>query len=410
MNKNSILPIFLVVFIDLLGVGILIPVMAPLFMDPSHGFLGNATQSTRAVMLGFLLGSYALAQFFGAPILGGLSDRLGRRKVLMLSIFGSLVGYILFGIGILTRNIPLIFASRLLDGFTGGNIAVAMSAISDISDEKSKAKNFGLVGMAFGFGFIIGPFIGGKLADSSISSWFNSATPFWFAAGLCALNLLMLYIYFKETLHTKVNTPISALTGFKNLAKAMSMKNVRLMFLVVFLYAFGFNFFTQFFQVLLVEKFGFTASRIGDLFAYVGLWIIFTQGILIRPIAKRFAPPQVMQVSLLGLSIALFLILIPTKAYMLLFVLPMVSVFNGLTFPNSTSIISGLAGRESQGEIMGINQSIQAIAMAIPPIISGFIYTIHQSTPIIVGGLSVLLAWIAFQAFQKQSKQVFHEV
>ena len=189
--KAPLLTIFLTVFLDMLGVGIVIPVIAPLLLDPSHNMLSvDYTVEARTILLGFLIAAYPLAQFFGAPMLGALSDRFGRKKLLFISLIGTFAGYILFATAILEQNIYLLFFSRLLDGFTGGNISIALSAISDSSDEKSKAKNFGIVGAAFGLGFILGPYIGGKLADPGIVSWFNASTPFWFAAILTAVNLL----------------------------------------------------------------------------------------------------------------------------------------------------------------------------------------------------------------------------
>ncbi len=405
-----LLPIFLVVFIDLLGIGILIPVIAPLIMDP-HGILPPAigTQE-RAEILGFLLASFALAQFLGAPILGALSDRLGRKIVLIISIAGTLIGYVIFGFGILLGNIFLLFASRILAGFSGGNIAVAMSAIADISDEKSKSKNFGMIGVAFGLGFIIGPFIGGKLSDPTIASWFNNATPFWFAAILSAINIVLMLTIFNETLKTKVFKKISPLTGIKNVAKAFTMPNVRTMFLVSFLYFFGFTFYTQFFQVYLYENFSFTQSQIGDVFAYLGLWVIITQGIIIRFISKWLSSKQVLYFSILSLSLSLLLVLLPRAPELLFFVLPFVAVSNGITVPNMSTIISDLAGKESQGEILGISQSLQSLAFAIPPIISGFVYVLHPTLPVLLGAFFVFLAWILYIYFSKQKQEKFHEV
>ncbi len=407
---KRLLPIFLVVFIDLLGLGILIPVIAPLIMDP-HGILPPAIGSQeRAEVLGFLLASFAIAQFFGAPILGALSDRIGRKKVLIISIAGTLIGYIMFGFGIILNNILILFTSRILAGFAGGNIAVAMSSISDISDEKSKSKNFGLIGVAFGLGFIIGPFIGGKLSDPSIVSWFNNATPFWFAAVLSAINIAMIIFVFKETLKERVHKKISPFTGIRNISKAFKMPSVRTMFLVSFLYFFGFTFYTQFFQVYLYEKFSFTQSQIGDIFAYLGVWVIITQGLLIRHLAKWLTSKQVLRFSILGLSISLLLILIPQKAHLLYFILPLVSVANGLTVPNLSAAISDLAGKESQGEIMGISQSLQSLAFAIPPIISGFVYNVHFTLPVILGGFFVFAAWVLYIFAERQKAEKFHEV
>ncbi len=400
--------IFLTVFIDLLGVGIIIPVLAPLFLNPMSGILPVDYQSailTRQLLLGLLISVYPMAQFFGAPILGAMSDRFGRKKILILSLVGTCIGYLFFGAGIAAASLITLFISRAIDGFTGGNISIALSAIADISDPKEKAKNFGLIGMAFGLGFILGPYIGGKLADPSVVGWFTHSTPFWFAAALTFLNIILVTFRFPETLKNRVQTRISALTGFRNIAKAFRMPNLRTMFLVVFFLTIGFNFFTQFFQVYLIEKFQFTTGNIGDLFAYIGLWIAFGQGVVTRIASKKFKPQQILSVSCVMLSASLLALLIPDKSWMLLIVLPFVAISNGLTQPNSTAMISNLSSKESQGEVLGINQSIQSLGMAIPPIIAGIISTIDRILPIFMASCFVFLAWVIFLAFYSNRKQ-----
>ncbi len=413
MNRRALVPLLMTVFLDLLGLGIVIPIIAPLLLNPTAGLLPMATDNdTRAIVLGLLLAIYPFAQFFGAPILGAWSDRRGRRVVLIVSLLGTAVGYGLFAIGIMTKSLWLLFAARALDGFTGGNLATAQSAIADLSDEKSKARNFGLIGMAFGVGFVIGPYVGGKLADPNILSWFTFATPFWFAAALSIVNVALVWFMFRETMTTMRHTPLSLFTGFRNIGRAFQFPKLRTMFLVAFLFIFGFNFFTQFFQVYLIDKFHLSQSRIGDIFAYVGLWIAIAQGTITRPLARRFRPDQILRWSLLGLAVALPMLLVPPSIAWLLLAIPFVAIFNGLTQPNSLAVVSNQADRESQGEIIGINQSIQSLAMTIPPIISGFIVSIDRSLPIIVAGASVGLAWLVFIMFFHRSHDAstFHEV
>ncbi len=403
LKKISILPIFLTVLIDMIGVGIIIPVFAVILLRPDTGLLPPETaESTRLIMIGFLIAAYPIAQFFGAPILGSLSDRFGRKIILILSLAGTVFGYLLFAYGITANLLIILFLGRILDGFTGGNISIAMSAIADISDAKEKAKNFGLVGMAFGFGFILGPAIGGKLSDSSLVSWFNFATPFWFAAGLTVLNIFFILWKFEETFTSSTKRPMSLLTGFHNIAKAFRLTTLRTMLLVVFLLTLGFNFFTQFFQVFLIQKFAYTQSDIGNIFAFIGLCIAFVQGILTRPLSKRFVPTSIMSFCALGLACTLPALILPSESWMLYVLLPFVAVFNGLTYPNANAIISNLADAESQGEVLGINQSMQALAMAIPPIIAGFIVTIDRNLPILTAGVLTLAAWFVFEfAFRR---------
>lgn len=219
-KNHSIMPIFFVVLLDLIGISIIIPIVAPLLLTSNFAFFSEATsQRAKEIVLGFLLAAFPIALFFGSPILGGLSDRIGRKKFLMFSLIGTFTNYILFALGITFESLPLLFISRFIAGFASGNLAVVFSSIADISDIRSKTKNFGRVGMAFGIGFIIGPFIGGILSDKNLVTWFSAATPIYFAALLSLFNILLVLKVFKETLHTKINTHISLLTGFKNIKK-----------------------------------------------------------------------------------------------------------------------------------------------------------------------------------------------
>jgi DHA1 family tetracycline resistance protein-like MFS transporter len=403
-HRHQLFPIILTVFLDLLGLGIVIPIAAPLLLDVQEGMLPVQTSfSERSIILGLLLGVFSVAQFFGAPILGALADKYGRKKLLLLSIFGTFIGYVLFAIGIMERDIGLCFASRILDGFTGGNISIAMSALADITEEKDRAKNFGLIGMSFGLGFILGPFIGGLLANPQLVSWFNYATPYWFAGVLSLLNIGVMLLMFKETLISRNTAPIKLFSGFSNVSRAFKVKKLRSIFMVLFLIVFGFNFFTQFFQVFLIRKFQFTASDIAYLFAYIGLWLALAQGGFTRPLSKRFSPATLVSWSAVLCAVVFPFLLLPAQSWWLYVIVPFIAIFNGVNTPNLTAIISMQADSGEQGAILGIRQSVLSVAMAIPPIIAGFITTLNVSLPIWAAGICTLLGWALFQfQFVKQ--------
>jgi DHA1 family tetracycline resistance protein-like MFS transporter len=405
-KEFSILPIFLVVLIDMIGIGIIIPIIGPLFLSTNIIFDSSVSFATRAVTLGLLIASYPMAQFFGAPLLGALSDKHGRKKILIISLAGTFLGYILFAVGILTHNLYILFFSRIIDGFTGGNITIAMASVADVSDEKTKVKRFGLVGLSFGLGMVIGPVIGGYLGSSDVVSWFNFSTPFFFAAVLCLVNILLFIFNFKETLHTKKHSEISLLTGFRHIKKAFEYTELRIMFIFVFLFAFGFSFYTQFFQVFLIEKFSYTAAQIGKIFGFMGLWIVLGQGFIVRPLSKRFYPQEILPISVLFVSIAIAFMLLPSNASGLFFIIPIMAIANGLTLPNMNALISNLASKENQGEIMGVSQSIQSFAMAIPPLIAGAFAAIHYVLPVIIGSVTIFMAWLVFVIFFKQKHRM----
>jgi DHA1 family tetracycline resistance protein-like MFS transporter len=398
-KASPLLAVFITVFIDMLGVGIIIPIFAPLIIKNEYGLLSpDSSEASRNLIYGILTATFALFQFFGAPILGALADKHGRKKILRFSLYGTLVGYILFAIAIHLNLLWLLFVARALPGFMGGNISIVLASLADISDPKDRAKNFGLVGMAFGLGFILGPFIGGTLGKLHL------ALPLWATAGLTLVNIILVNIQFPETFQPSGSTAkISLFTGFKNIKRAFAMKELNIIFLTLFLQAFGFSFFMQFFQVFLIKKFDFDQLQIGHLFGYIGIWIAFTQGVLTRYFAGKYNSVQILRISLIGLSTSLFLILGPPAAWMLILTQPLVAIFQGLSQPNLTSIVSILSPKESQGEILGIQQSVQSAAFAIPPIIAGVVATIDVRFPILLAGLSVFFAWVVFAFLFKSS-------
>lgn len=410
-TKPSIIPVFLTVFFDLVGLGIIIPVIAPLLLDPSTGMLpADMTYGTKSLYLGFLIASYPLAQFFGAPILGALSDRHGRKGILTISLVGTCIGYAIFAWGITQQSILILFLSRMLDGFTGGNLAIIQSSISDLADPKNRTKFFGLIGMAFGLGFILGPYIGGRFSDPDFVNGFNDLTgwnvsrlamPFWFATLLSLFNIWFVQKQFRETLKHKKDTPINAFTGFVNIGKALQMKNLRILFLIAFLYTLGFNFYTQFFNVFLIRKFRFTETQIGDFFAWIGICGALVQGFIVRTLAKKYKQHQLLKFSLIIAAVGILMQIFPDQKNYLYWMVPIISIGTGMSFPNLNSLISMQAGPQAQGQVFGINQSIQSIALAAPPIISGYITNIDMNLPIIVSFALLVLAWILFNILYK---------
>jgi DHA1 family tetracycline resistance protein-like MFS transporter len=396
---------------DMAGVGIVLPNLAPLLLSTNAIFTPEVSESVRNIMLGLLIGIYPFSQFFGSPILGALSDKYGRKPVLVLSLLGTVIGYVLFAVGIILRNLPLLFLSRIVDGLTAGNISVANSAIADMTTPENRAKNFGLIGMAFGLGFIIGPFLGGVLSDPRTVSWFDFSTPYFFAALITLGSLVFLKLFFTETLREKQTIRVSAMTGFHNLKKALQLQNLRTVFIVIFLLTLGFNFFTQFSSVFLLEKFKYTQREIGFFFAYVGFWVAIVQGGVTRLVSKRLKPQEVLKIAPFFLSFFLPLLLVPSKSIGLYAVIPFLALCNGLIYPKSTAIISQLSDEKSQGEILGINQSIQAVSHTIPPVLAGFMTNINLNMPIAMAGILTFMGWLVYMKFYRANlRQKFHEV
>lgn len=409
---SPLLALFLTIFIDMLGVGILIPVFPLLVLpfSPDSILPTGWTVQQGFILLGWLSATYPLAQFFGAPILGQLADRFGRKNVLAISISGTVLGYLLFAVGIATKNIPLLFASRLLDGLSGGNVSVAQAGIADISTPKNRARNFGFIGMAFGLGFILGPYIGGKLADPSIVSWFGAQTPFYFTALLSFINVLLILVFLPETLKLAKKARIELNRPFKNIAAAFSRPGIRSVMPTSFLFNGGFTFFTTFFAIVLAQKFKFTTGNTGDYFAYIGLWIAIVQGGFTGLVAKKFKDYQVLRFSIFISSLSLLgYFIIPGSQYGWLFLVPpFLALGNGLTSAFNSSLISRISPKAEQGESLGINASVMALSQAIPAVIAGYVATISDNIPVLVGSISIALAGIAFWVLFKPGRDDQH--
>jgi DHA1 family tetracycline resistance protein-like MFS transporter len=403
LKRNPLFVIYLTMFIDLLGIGILVPVIPQLLGNPdSPQYLLPQGMSLEMgyIILGALVACYPIAQFFASPILGQLSDRYGRRPILMASVTGTAIGYVLFAIGVHTGNLPLLFFSRILDGITGGNLPVAQATIADVTTPENRARNFGRMGAIFGLGFIMGPYIGGQLADSSIVPWFDAATPFWFAAILSTFNAISISLLLQETHPQRSTAALQWGRSLKHIVRAFTMEKLRWFFLVEFLFHGGAGFMVTFFGVYLITRYGFDESGIGNLFAYIGIWIAFTQGVLTPLVHKKWKERSVLSVTFLGTAVTLLLFLLPGPWTVLLFVVPIFAMFNGLTQANVMAYLSRSVGPDVQGEILGINASVSALSQAIPPVLSGIIAAkTSPSMTIVVASVLMIIASLLFMRF-----------
>ncbi len=415
MAGRALPAVFFTIFLDVLGVGVLIPVLPLLVVGPARITPISWSVTEGFILLGWLTAIYPFMQFLSTPILGQLSDRYGRRRILSISLFGTALGYLLFAVGIITKNIPLLFASRALDGITGGNLSVANAVIADVTPPEKRTRNFGLVGAMFGLGFVMGPYIGSKLASPGIEffglfktpEWFGPATPFWFTAGLSIVNVLLILALLPETnKHIERLKKIDLTRSVHNIIKAVTYPGLRVVFPSTFLYWFGFTFFTTFFQVLLIQKLHFTQGNVGDYFAYVGIWIAITQAVITPQVAKRFKNYQVLRFSLIGTGLGLIGTLLATNTTELLLVTPLFAIMNGQTLANSVALVSASADKKVQGEVLGINASVQALAQSIPAAISGYIAAISVSTPVAVGSSIMVCSGIVFWILYRPSRHL----
>ncbi len=397
-SNKTLFTIFFVVFLDLLGLTIAIPVITPLFIDHSFGLFGtDISFKMRTFLLGCIVALYPLMQLFGAPLIGRWSDKVGRKKALIFSLVGTFLGHIMFAVGVMMRNIPMIFASRAIDGVTAGNISVVQSIIADVSSPEDKVKNFGIVGVGIGLGLVLGPALGGVLSDSTLVPWFGPALPFIVASLLAVLNVWFVEKYISETLHHKPTKTLLPELNFKASLKAVfSNTAVRSLYVTTFLFMSGFTFYTQFFQVFAIDRLSLSQSSIGYVFAFVGVCIVLVQGVVVRLLPKKWKIYNIPFSTLLLLGLVLIVMSSSTELWHILMLVPFISVGIGMSMPNIKAMLSNAAQKGIQGEVLGIEQSLNSLANIFPPIIAGVIAGINPNLPMIAAGVVVLLAWMSY--------------
>ncbi|HEV7394900.1 MAG TPA: MFS transporter [Pyrinomonadaceae bacterium] len=366
MSRSPLVVIFTTVFIDLVGFGIVIPVL-PFYAE---GTRFNATPRT----VGLLFASYSIMQLVFSPILGRLSDKYGRRPVLLISIIGTGIGFLILGFA---KTLAMLFIGRILDGITGGNISTAQAYIADVTTKEDRAKGMGLLGAAFGLGFIFGPAIGGIL-----SRW-GIAVPFLFAAGLCFSNAALLYFTLPETVTADHPARVSA-AGGRGLAQLFkSLKQPRLGFVlgIYFLFIVAFSIMTTSFSLYTMFRFGYDAQHNGYLFAYVGLIAVIIQGGLIGRLVKRFGELPLVLTGALCFAASLFAIPFvgPQTGGLLALMIGggIFSLGNSLSTPALTSLASKSVGPAEQGTVLGITQSAASLARAVGPTVAALL--IHSA-------------------------------
>lgn len=370
-HRFTIFIVVITVVIDMLGFGIAFPIL-PVMFDDVELYFGSAIPVQRLEFVyGLLIACFAIFQFIGAPILGAFADRWGRKPVLFISVAGTMLGLILFTWGILKHDLFLLFFGRSIQGLFGGNVAICYSIVADISSTKDKAKNFGLVGVAFGLGIILGGGLGGYLSNPDFLSWFSFSTPFWFLIGLNVINLLLISAYLKETVRKRQEKRVSILSGFRGMVKGFMHPGLTMPYTVVLIHSFAFAFFTHLIPLYVIDKFGFDVSDLGNLFLYVGVWGIFSQAVLIRPVSAKFTEAGVVMFTSVLLILGYALLLVPDDSTYYYWILPILAIAHGLYLSNIAALLSNVGSSGMQGEVLGVYQSLHSVSNAIPPIIGG---------------------------------------
>ncbi|OYQ42642.1 TCR/Tet family MFS transporter [Flavobacterium aurantiibacter] len=380
--------IFITMLIDITGWGIIIPVIPKLIGELINGDISEASKYG-----GWLTFAYAITQFLFAPLIGNLSDKYGRRPIILISLFGFSLDYLLLS---LAPNITWLFIGRILAGVTGASITTASAYIADVSTPENRAKNFGMIGAAFGLGFIIGPVIGGLLGQ------FGSRVPFYAAGVLCMLNFLYGYFILPESLKPanrrnfewKRANPAGAFLNLKRYPKLIGL------ILAIFLLYVGSHAVHSNWSFFTIYKFGWSEKMVGLSLGMVGLLVAIVQGGLIRWINPKLGNERSIYLGLFLYTFGMFLFALATESWMMFaFLIPY--CLGGIAGPALQAVVSGQVPANEQGEIQGTLTSLMSASSIIgPPLMaSTFYFFTHDGAPFqfagapfVLGGFLMLLS------------------
>jgi MFS transporter, DHA1 family, tetracycline resistance protein len=411
MSRSRLSSVLIVVFIDLLGFSLILPLL-PYYAE---------SYRASATVVGLLVAAYAAAQFAGAPILGRLSDRYGRRPILLLSVAGTFLGFVMLGLveplgrGLaslwasatgaaltpaLTNQtiIVVMFASRVLDGLTGGNISVAQAYITDITDESNRAKGLGLIGAAFGLGFIIGPAAGGLL------SRYGFAVPAFAAAALSFANLLAIALFLPESLTPERRAALAgrpsrsfslaALAGALRRPRVGPLLHIRLFF------ALASGTFQSIFSLYALARLGFSAQATAFVLAYVGVLVVLVQGVLVGRLTGRYPERQIIFASSVLLAFSLLGWALTPNLPVLLVVLVPMSVATGLLNTVINSALTKAVYPEEIGGTLGVAASLESLSRILAPSAGGLL--LQQLGPAAPGLVTAaIMAWVVSFAWRR---------
>jgi MFS transporter, DHA1 family, tetracycline resistance protein len=350
--------LFLIVFVDLVGFGLVIPLL------PFYAVrFAAAPQAVTA-----LLAMYSLAQLVTAPLWGRLSDRIGRRPVLLVSLTASALAYLWLGAA---SALWMLFAARLLAGASAGNIAAAQAYIADVTKPEERARGMGLIGAAFGLGFIIGPALGGLIAGNDPATA-DIESPAWIAACLSLVALLGVVFLLPESLPADGRANARARSRANAVLGALHRPVLSRLILIFFLVILAFAGMESTFALWAIEEFGWGPRQTGFVFAYVGVLSAILQGGLIGRLARRFGEERLLLCGLVLIGSGLVVLPLAHSLAPLGVAVSGLALGMGLTQPSLNSLISRRAGREEQGEVMGVSQSVGSLSRVLGPFAAGF--------------------------------------
>ena len=397
-KRFSLFSVYFTFFIDSLGWSIIFPIFAPYFLDPTNPLFSPDTPlSTRTSLLGVFLMAFSLGQFLAAPLIGEYADRYGRRKALIGTVFFTCVGMIITALSMRWYSLFFLFVGRLITGVFASNLSICLATISDLSEsEEIRVRRFGFISVLTGFSFVLGAFLGGKLSDSKVYEGLSADLPFWVAAFLSLLNFIFLSLGFKETSKTHPSVRFDFFESFRNIKEALQTKTIKRTYAIYFLFLFSWTIIFQFTPVLVIHRYGFSNSQIGNLAVFMGICWAIGSSLLNRFLSKFYSSKAILDISLFLFTAFSAAIAFGSHLPMTLTILGGTVLAASLAWPHCTNVISSKAPEAMQGKILGISQSVQSLAMTLAPLIGGITYQLVAGSVFIFGAVLSLIAALIY--------------
>lgn len=396
----SFFPILLTYFIDSFGQAVIFPIFTALLLKPH--LLGNELPFLhQTALLLMLTASFPIARMFGSPILGELSDRIGRRKVFMVTVSGAIVGYFLSGLGIHLEMLPLLWAGRVIAGFFAGNLTLCLAAIADISYSKEdRVRHFGIVGTLGSLGFVFAILSGALLANSRLDDFYHPEFPLFIAAFLSGINFFLIILFFKESHLTRHWGKINFFKGFK---KALSSKGIFNIILVYFFFTLCWGTSLQFLSTYLTDIYRISSAKLPYFFISAALLWAFSNFVINPFLTRFFSPAKTLLFSMFLLTCFLFLTMIPDQPlHFFLVYFGCAALTAAICWTNGLAVLSLLCPQGLQGTLLGINQSVAAFAFVLGPSLGELITHLNaHDLYLLTGSFSLIAALFLAFHFRK---------
>lgn len=397
---SAVLPLFLVIFIDGMGMGIIFPILNPVYMDPIHGILSaNASEAVRTFMYGLTLFMFPLCMFFSTPVLGDMSDSAGRKKILLFCLLGAALGYLVSGVGVAMHSVLLLLLGRVVAGFTAGSQPVAQAAIIDIAPPEKRAQYLSWLMFPASLGFVAGPLLSGYLADSRLVSWFGLTTPLYFAAIISLLNAIYLVFAFFDTKALSAKRKVVLHQALGLFLGAFKNRDIRILSLAFLSMGLGWGTYFQYISLYLTQHFHYSAQTLGLFMGVIGLGFAIGFIAIIKYMVKYFKLSSGISlcwlVSAIGVAVTVMCVA-SWPAWIMGF---FVGIFMAVSYAGTLTLYSQSVGEEHQGWVMGVAMSVVAFGFAVMSIVPSWLSQLASWVPLVTSSVLLLIAAILMAWF-----------